>query len=335
MNKIGPNTVCVVTGASAGVGRAIARKLGQRRAKVALLARGREGLEAAAQEIEDAGGKALVIPLDVADGPAVEAAADQIERELGPIDLWVNNAMVSMYATFLEMKPDEFKRIIDVTFMGFVHGTRAALTRMKPRNAGTIIQVGSALAYRSIPLQSAYCAAKHAINGFTESVRSELFHEKINIHVGRVNLPAMNTPQFTWTRNRLPKKPRPTGKIFQPEIAADAVLYAAEKKKREIMLAWPTVEATLGEKVIPGLLDHYLAHAAWEGAMTDEPADASQPDNLFEPVPQDFGSRGRFNDQAKAFSLEWFLAKNRNGLLLGAASLLGAAFITRAAQRGK
>ncbi len=332
------DTVVVITGASGGVGRATARLFGDRGCKVALLARGREGLEAAKREVENRGGTALAVPTDVSQFDQVEAAAEAAERQFGPIDLWINNAMVSMYSPFMKMTADEFKHIVEVTFLGQVHGTRCALERMMPRDRGVIIQVGSALAFRSIPLQSAYCASKHAIQGFTESLRSELIHEKSNVRVTVVNMPALNTTQFVWTKNKMPHKPRPTGTIFQPEVAADAILFAAENDRREIMVGYTTVEATLGEKVIPGLLDHYLANAAWAGAMLPEPADPNQPDNFWEPVHRDLGSHGQFDKLARSVSPELWAVKHRNGLLgglfLAGAGLATFMFAKRSAHNG-
>jgi short-subunit dehydrogenase len=317
MKRIGRNTVVVVTGASGGVGRATARLLGQRGAKVVLLARGRDGLEGAKREVESFGGRALAVPTDVSQFEQMQAAADAAEREFGPIDLWINNAMVSMYSPFMKMLPEEFKHIVEVTFLGNVYGTQCALQRMIPRDRGVIIQVGSALAFRSIPLQSAYCASKHAIQGFTESIRSELIHQKSNVRVSVVNMPALNTTQFVWTKNKMPHKARPTGTIFQPEVAAEAILFAAEHNRREIMVGYTTVEATLGEKVIPGLLDHYLAKAAWEGSMLPEPVDPNQPDNFWEPLSGDHGSHGPFDRKSRGFSVQFWATKNRGKLLGG------------------
>ena len=314
---IGPDTTAVVTGASAGVGRAVARMLGARGAKVALLARGVDGLEGAKVDVERAGGVGLVIPTDVSDGDAVEAAAARAERELGHIDLWVNNAMVSMYSPFQRMTPAEFKHVVDVTFMGSVHGTRAALDRMVPRDRGVVIQVGSALAFRSIPLQSAYCASKHALQGFLESVRSELIHDGSHVRLSAVNLPGVNTTQFAWTRTNMPHPCRPAGKIFQPELAAEAVLFAAEHVRREIMLAWPTVESTLGEKVIPGLLDHYLARVAWDGVMRPEPVPADYRDNFWAPLSGDHGAHGPFDAEAHRHSPVFWATRNRGKVLGG------------------
>jgi len=320
--KVGPETIAVVTGASGGVGRATARLLGARGATVALLARGKAGLDAAASEIESRGGKALAIPTDVSQFEQVQTAADRIERELGKIALWINNAMVSMYSPFSRILPEEFKHIVEVTFLGTVYGTQCALKVMVPRDRGVIIQVGSALAFRSIPLQSAYCASKHAIQGFTESVRSELIHDKSKVRVSVVNMPALNTTQFVWTKNKMPKRARPTGTIYQPEIAADAILFAAEHNRREIMVGYTTVEATLGEKIIPGALDHYLAKAAWEGSLVDEPADPDQPDNFWKPVTEDKGAHGPFDTQAQNFSPQLWAVKHKpavvGGLIAGA-----------------
>ncbi len=315
--RVGSDTVCVVTGASGGVGRATARMLGERGAKVVLLARGHEGLEGAKRDVESRGGRAIVVPTDVSNFDQVQAAADAAENEFGSIDLWINNAMVSMYSPFMKMSPEEFQHIVNVTFLGTVHGTRCALQRMLPRDRGKIIQVGSALAFRSIPLQSAYCASKHAIQGFTESLRTELLHEKSNVGLSLVNMPALNTTQFVWTKNKMPHKARPTGAIFQPEVAADAILFAAENDRREIMVGYTTVEATLGEKVIPGLLDDYLADAAWKGAMLPEAADPEKRDNFWEPLPGDHGSHGPFDDLSHGFSLQLWATKNRSKLISG------------------
>ncbi len=315
--RVGKRTVAVVTGASGGVGRATARLLGRRGASVGLLARGVDGLEAAKREIESTGGRALALPTDVSDFNQVAAAAAAVERDLGPIDLWVNNAMVSMYSPFMWMTPEEFKHIVEVTFLGVVHGTRCALERMMPRNRGVIVEVGSALAFRSIPLQSAYCASKHAIQGFFESVRSELIHEGSDIRMTMVNMPALNTTQFSWTKNKMPHKARPTGTIFQPAVAADAILFAAENKRREVMVGYTTVEATVGEKLFPGLLDHYLAHAAWEGSMLPEPADPAKGDNFWSPLPGDHGAHGPFDRKSHEFSPQLWMTKNRVGLVTG------------------
>src|SRR5438552_12432233 len=265
--------VVVVTGASAGVGRAVVRAFARKGADVGLLARGIDGLEGARREVEAAGGRAVIAPTDVADAAAVNAAADRVERELGPIDVWVNNAMVSVFSPVRELTPEEVKRVTDVTYLGVVHGTLAALKRMLPRDRGAIVQVGSALAYRGIPLQAAYCGAKHAIQGFTESLRCELLHDNSHVHVAMVQLPAMNTPQFDWVKSRLPREPQPVPPIYAPEIAADAIVWAASARRREISVGAPTVAAIWGNKVASGLLDRYLAATAYDSQQTAEPAD--------------------------------------------------------------
>lgn len=316
MTRITRDTVVVITGASGGVGRATARACAARGARVALLARGVDGLDATKREVEALGGKALAIPTDVSRYEQVEAAAGQAEREFGPIEVWINNAMVSMYSPFMRMTPEEFAHVVNVTFLGAVHGTRCALARMSARDHGVIVQVGSALAFRSIPLQSAYCASKHAIQGFIEALRCELIHEKSRVKLSVVNMPALNTTQFTWTKNKMPNKARPTGTIYQPEVAAEALLFAAENAPRELMVGYTTLEATLGEKLIPGLLDRYLAKAAWDGAMLPEPADPSAPDNFWKPVPGDHGSHGHF-DLLSTGSSPLLWARKRRKQLLG------------------
>jgi len=306
--------VVVITGASAGVGRATVRRFAKDGACIGLLARGVDGLEGAKREVESAGGQALVLPTDVADPKQVEAAAEAVEREFGPIDVWVNDAMASVFAPVKDTTPEEFRRVTEVTYLGVVYGTMCALKRMLPRDCGTIVQVGSALAYRSIPLQSAYCGAKHAIHGFTDSLRCELIHDKSNVHLTMVQLPAVNTTQFGWVRNRLPNRAKPLGKIFQPEVAAEAIHWAAHHRRRELYLGMPSVESIVGNKVAPGLLDRYLGRKGYKGQQTGEPKDPNQPDNLWEPVPGDHGAHGTFDEEAHGRSPEFWFAKNRNRL---------------------
>jgi NAD(P)-dependent dehydrogenase (short-subunit alcohol dehydrogenase family) len=312
--------VVVVTGASAGVGRAAVRAFAKKGAHVALIARGVDGLEGARREVEALGRRALVCPLDVADAGAVEAAADRIERELGPIDVWVNDAMVSVFAPIIETTAEEFRRVTEVTYLGFVHGTLAALRRMRPRDRGVIVQVGSALAKRSIPLQAAYCAAKHAVSGFTESLRTELLHDKSNVHVTEVQLPAVNTPQFSWSRAKLPKQPQPVPPIYQPEVPADAIVFAATHRRREIWVAWPVAEAIVGEKLAPGVADLYLAKNGYESQQTDQPIEPHRRDNLYQPLPGDYGAHGSFDDKSRSFSVGLWISKHKGAL---AAALAG------------
>lgn len=289
----------VITGASAGVGRAVARMFGERGASVALLARNREALDNAKREVEERGGRAIVIECDVADADAVESAAARAEAELGPIDVWINNAMVSVLSPVREMTAAEYKRVTEVTYLGVVHGTLAALKRMLPRDRGTIVQVGSTLAYRGIPLQSAYCAAKHAIQGFHDSLLSELLHDKSKVSVTMVHLPAVNTPQFRWLRSRMPRKPQPFGTIYQPEVAARAILWAADHpQRRELNVGGGTTRAILANSFAPGLLDHHLGRIGFDGQLGDEPEEPGRPDNLFAPLPGDAGAHGVFDDVA-------------------------------------
>ena len=324
----------VVTGASAGLGRAIANEFAKREANVALLARGKRGLEAAAAEIESLGGKALPLPTDVADANAVEAAAEETERQFGPIGVWINNAMVSVFSPVKEMKPEEYKRATEVTYLGTVYGTLAALKRMLPRDSGTIVQVGSALAYRSIPLQSAYCAAKHAILGFTSSLRCELIHDKSNIRLNMVQMPAMNTPQFDWVKNRLPHRPQPVPPIYEPEVGARAVYWAAHHDRREVYVGVPTVGAIVGNKVAPNILDHYLGRTGYKSQQTAEMDDPSRPDNLWQPVDadEDHGPHGRFDDRAHDRSYQLWADLHRGSLAMAlgvAAGVVGSALYAR------
>jgi len=315
--------VVVITGASAGLGRATAREFGRRGASVGLIARNQERLETAKKEIEDAGGKALAVPLDVADAAAVENAAQRVENELGPIDIWVNDAMTSVFSPIEQMTPEEYKRVTEVTYLGYVFGTLAALKRMRPRNHGTIVQVGSALAYRSIPLQSAYCAAKHAVAGFTDSLRCELVHQKSRVHVTMVQMPALNTPQFGWVKSRLPHKAQPVPPIFQPEVAARAIYFAAHAKRREVWVGTSTVTAIVGQKFIPGLLDLYLGKTGYASQQHDGPEDPNRPNNLWESVSGDYAAHGSFDDQASDSSIELWIDRQRPWLLLGAAAFAG------------
>ncbi|MEK6275733.1 MAG: SDR family oxidoreductase [Actinomycetota bacterium] len=313
-----------VTGASAGVGRALVRRFARKGARLGLIARGRERLEEAAAEVEALGGEALVLPLDVADAEAVEDAASQIEERFGPLDIWVNNAMATVFAPATDITADEFRRATDVTYLGYVWGTMAALRRMLPRDRGTIVQVGSALAYRSIPLQAPYCGAKHAVHGFTQSLRTELLHDGSKVHVTEVHLPAHNTPQFEWGRAKLSRHPQPVPPILQPEVAAKAIEYAATHRRRQVLVAWPTVKAVYGEKVAPGLIDRYLARTGFAAQQTDEPLDGEREGNLFEPVPGEFSAHGRFDDESKSRSLLLELNLHRGALLLAGAVAVGA-----------
>jgi NAD(P)-dependent dehydrogenase (short-subunit alcohol dehydrogenase family) len=319
--------VVVVTGASAGVGRAAARAYGQRGARVGLLARGVEGLEAARREIEAAGGLALVVPTDVSDAGQVEAAAEAVESTLGPIDVWINNAMVSVFSPIKETTPDEFRRVTEVTYLGYVYGTLAALRRMLPRDRGVIVQVGSALAYRGIPLQAAYCGAKHAIQGFTDSLRCELLHDRSRVRVVEVQMPALNTPQFGWVKTRLPRRPQPVPPIYQPEVAARAILWAAEHERAELYVGLPTVLAVEGNKIAPRLADWYLGRTGYDAQQTDEPVRPDRPDNLWEPVAGDHGARGAFGHRARDRSAQLWLSLHRGWLALAA---LGAAAVLAA-----
>jgi NAD(P)-dependent dehydrogenase (short-subunit alcohol dehydrogenase family) len=318
--------VVVITGASAGVGRATARLFAEQGARLGLIARGRDGLDAAAKEVERVGGEALAVSADVAHADEIEDAAAAIEQELGPTDVWVNNAMVSVFAPFLDVRADEFRRVTDVTYHGYVNGTRAALRRMVPRDHGTIVQVGSALAYRGIPLQAAYCGAKHAIQGFTESVRAELFHERSRVRIVTCHLPALNTPQFEWVLSRLPGRPQPVPPIYQPEIAARAVVHLARHPRREMWVGASTIVTIVADRVVPGLLDRYLGRRGVDSQQTDEPDDPDRPVNLWEPVPGDHGTDDGF-ESAHDRSFALWLTRHRRSLTaaaLGAAAVAGA-----------
>jgi len=302
-----------ITGASAGIGRAAARQFAQRGDRVGLIARGKAGLEGAARDVQRAGGQALAVPAEVADFAQVDAAAQQIEEALGPIDIWVNVAFTSVFAPFAEITPEEFRRVTEVAYLGFVHGTMAALARMRSRDRGTIVQVGSALGERSIPLQSAYCGAKHAINGFTSSLRCELLHDKSGVQVTVVQMPAVNTPQFSWVRSKLPRHPQPVPPIYQPEVAARGIVYAADHPQRRQYFVGGTTAATiLANRVAPALLDRYLARTGYKSQQTDSPENPRQPQNLWEPVDnppgQDYGAHGEFDDKSHPRSAQLFLS---------------------------
>lgn len=322
--------IVVITGASAGVGRATVREFAKHGAWIGLIARGTDGLEGAQREVEAAGGRALVLPVDVSDAAQVEAAAERVERELGPIDIWVNNAMTSVFSPIKEMTAEEFKRVTEVTYLGYVYGSLAALKRMLPRDRGTIVHVGSALAYRSIPLQAAYCAAKHGVLGFFASLRTELIHDKSNVHTTMVQMPALNTPQFGWVKSRLPHKAQPVPPIYQPEVAARAIYYAAHHpERREYYPAWSSVKAIVGNKFAPWYGDRYLAKHGYDAQQYDGPEDPNRPNNLWEPVPGDHGAHGAFDDRASDTSSElllethpkWLLTAIAAGLLAAAATL--------------
>jgi short-subunit dehydrogenase len=316
------NSIVVVTGASAGLGRAIVREFARHGANLGLIARGREGLEGARHEVEAAGGRAIAAQTDVARADQVESAAQQIEDQLGPIDIWINNAMTSVFSPVKEMQPEEYLRVTEVTYLGVVYGTLAALKRMLPRDRGTIVQVGSALSYRSIPLQSAYCASKFASRGFTDSLRSELIHDRSSVRLTMVQMPALNTTQFNWVKSRLDNKAQPVPPIYQPEVGARAVYHAARHPRREYCVGFSAAKAIIGNKFIPGLLDHYLSKVAYEGQQTDEPRDRNQPVNLWEPVPGDHGAHGQFDHRSRTWSPQFWLSKNR-GIVAFAAGALG------------
>jgi NAD(P)-dependent dehydrogenase (short-subunit alcohol dehydrogenase family) len=320
--------VVVITGASAGVGRATARKFARRGAHLALVARGRDGLEGTRREVEALGGRALVFTADVADAAALERVAAETEATLGPIDVWINNAMASVFSPVRQMEPEEYRRVTEVTYLGQVYGTLAALRRMLPRDRGSIVFVGSALAYRGIPLQSAYCGAKHAVEGFFDSLRAELLHDKSNVRVTMVQLPALNTPQFDWVKSRLPRKGRPMGKVFQPEVAADAICFASRRNRREVFVGAPTVQAILGDKLVPELGDWLLARQGYAGQQTGEPEDPNRPHNLWEPLPGDRGAHGRFDGEAASFSPQLWATKHKPWVLAATALLTaGAAWL--------
>lgn len=328
-NKSKSKGVVLITGASAGVGRACVRAFAQKGYDVALLARGPDGLRGAKKEVEiNYGQKAVIHQVDVSDPEAVEKAADLTEQELGPIDVWVNNAMTSVFSPVKEMQPKEYKRVTEVTYLGQVYGALAALKKMLPRDRGSIVFVGSALAYRGIPLQSAYCGAKHAIEGFFDSLRTELLHDKSSVRVSIVQLPALNTTQFDFVKSRLSKKARPMGIIYQPEIAAEAIIYAAEHNRREILVGWSTVQAVTGNKIAPWYADRVLARTGFGGQKTNEPEDPDRKHNLWESIPGDHGVHGRFGEEAVRFSPHLWMNKNRK-LIIGVVLFLSSFFLRR------
>jgi NAD(P)-dependent dehydrogenase (short-subunit alcohol dehydrogenase family) len=317
----GPEVV-VITGASAGVGRAAAREFARHGARIGLLARGTDGLEAARREVEDLGSKALVVPTDVSNADQVESAAAQIEAEFGQIDIWINNAMTSVFSPIKQMTAAEFQRVTEVTYLGYVYGTLAALKRMLSRDRGVIVQVGSALAYRGIPLQAAYCAAKHAVQGFCDSLWCELLHDNSNVKVTMVQMPALNTPQFGWVKSRLPRKAQPVPPIFQPEIAAEAIYFAAHNPRREFYIGLPTVKAIVADKIAPGLLDRYLARTGYDSQQCDGAEDPNRLDNLWHPIPGDRGAHGTFGARSKSWSSQLWASEHRTFLALAMATLV-------------
>ncbi len=327
--------IVVITGASAGVGRATALEFAARGYDVAILARNGERLERAAKEIRQKGVKALPIVADVADFSAVDSAAGRIEQELGPIDVWVNNAMTTVFSPVEKLKPDEVKHATEVTYLGQVHGMMAALSRMRPRNRGVIVNVGSALAYRAIPLQSVYCGAKFAVRGFTDSLRCELLHDNSAVKLVMVHLPAVNTPQFDWALNKTGQRPQPVPPIFQPEVPARAIAFAAENPdNREIWVGFSTIKAIVGNTLMPGILDHYLAKKGYSGQLTGDPLPPDAPANLFETVDGDYGAHGRFDDKARAVSWEMFTRRHRNTAIAAVAGLAAVGLLGLLRARG-
>ncbi len=327
--------VVVVTGASAGVGRAAAREFARRGYDVALLARNGEALDNARAEVESCGRRALAIPLDMSDADAVESAALAIESQLGPIDIWVNNAMVTVFSPVALLRPEEVRRVTEVTYLGTVNGTLSALRRMTSRNRGTIVQVGSALAYRSIPLQAPYCGAKAAIRGFTDSLRTELLHSGSHVRVTMVQMPALNTPQFDWCRARVSHKPQPVPPIFEPEVAARAIVWASRHHRREVFVGTSTVAAIWGNRFIAPLLDRYLARSAYRAQLAPEQIEPNRRDNLWQTVPGDHGAHGRFTDRASGTSGELWMSTHRGLLLTACAAGAGLAWIAAASARSR
>ena len=327
MSSTAKPDVVVITGAAAGVGRAAVREFAKHGAHIGLIARGgpgMDGLEGAKRDVEAAGGKALILPCDVADPEQVEAAATRVEAEFGPIDVWVNVAMVSVFSPFKEMTADEFRRTTEVTYLGQVYGTMAALKRMIPRDRGSIVLVGSALAYRSIPLQSAYCGAKAGIRGFIDSVRCELIHDGSKIRICMVQMPALNTPQFSWVKSRLPHKPQPVPPIFEPEVAAEAIYFAAYHKRRELYVGFPTIKAVVANMIAPGLLDVYLARTGYKSQQTDQQASPDRQDNLWNALPGDHGAQGAFGSRSRSSSPALWLAMHEKKIALAGVATFAA-----------
>lgn len=314
-----PPEVVVITGASAGVGRATACAFARRGACIGLLARGLDGLQATQDEVESLGGKALIVQTDIADPEQIEQAAEQVEAAFGPIDIWINNAMTTVFSPISDISPEEYRRVTEVTYLGAVWGTMAALKRMRSRNRGVIVQVSSALAYRAIPLQAAYCGAKHGLRAFTTSLRSELQHEHSNIHVTMVHMPALNTPQFDWGRTHLTHQPQPVPPIFQPEVAADAIVWAAHHRRRDLFVGMSSLKAVLANRIVPGFADWYLARTGFKSQQTDECIDPDRPSNLWQPMSGDYGAHGRFDDIAKSHSTQLWASQNRSRMALAGA----------------
>ena len=319
--------IVVVTGASAGLGRAIVRAFAREGAHLGLIARGYDGLTGARSEVESMGSQAVICSADVADPEQLEAATDTIEKQLGPIDIWVNNAMASVFSPIKAMTAAEFKRVTEVTYLGYIYGTLAALKRMLPRDHGTIVQVGSALAYRGIPLQAAYCGAKHAVQGFMDSLRCELLHDQSKVRVTMVHMPALNTPQFRWVKSHLPRKAQPVPPIFQPEVGAAAVVWAARHPRRELYVGWPTVKAIVGNKLVPWLGDRYLARTGYQSQQTNAREDPERPHNLWEAVPGDHGAHGVFDRRASDWSAHLWATTHRGWLTLAGLGLAGLTYM--------
>lgn len=331
MNNTPPEVV-VITGASAGVGRATACAFARRGACIGLLARGLDGLKATQDEVESLGGKALIVQTDVADPEQIEQAAEQVEAAFGPIDIWINNAMTTVFSPISDISPEEYRRVTEVTYLGAVWGTMAALKRMRSRNRGVIVQVSSALAYRAIPLQAAYCGAKHGLRAFTTSLRSELAHENSDIHVTMVHMPALNTPQFDWGRTHLTHQPQPVPPIFQPEVAADAIVWAAHHRRRDLFLGMSSLMAVWANRIVPGIADWYLARTGFKSQQIDERIDPDRPSNLWQPMAGDYGAHGRFDDVAKSHSTQLWISQNRSRVALAGAfggAVLGGCLLRR------